>query len=538
MHSPSAARADMRLFVAALGLCAVLTGGWTLAGWPDLVRLRLPDTDDMMRLVQLRDWIGGQHWRDLTQHRMGADGVAMHWSRLGDLGPLALLLAFGPWLGQAGAERAMVIAWPALLLLAYLLLSARIAMRLGAPAGIAMVLAALAWPATWVFMPGRIDHHGLQIVLLLTMLAATLAPAGVAAGAIAGAAAGASLILGVETAPLLALLLATALFAAWRDPAHERARLLGTGGALLAVTALGAWARPFAWSEGLCDGFTADAARAATVGAGALLGCALVPVRLSAGHRLAAFGAIGVVSLAMLTSTAPACLADPYAALAPELRLRWLSQVGEAQSVFAAPLSTTLAYLGVGMAGLVAACAAAQADRSARWPILALLIGAALLLACHQLRAAHLAAALAPPALAHMVARARAAGTPRTVAAWLASVGIVYAGVGSATAARSDAGSGGACAIEAGIATLAALPPGLVLAPIDLGPAILAETPHRVLAAPYHRNEVGNLAALRALAGERPATATGADYRLDCSGVRALRDEPRREPLAVTSTPD
>jgi hypothetical protein len=35
--------------------------------------------------------------------------------------------------------------------------------------------------------------------------------------------------------------------------------------------------------------------------------------------------------------------------------------------------------------------------------------------------------------------------------------------------------------------TLAALPPGLVLGPLDLGPAILANTPHSIVAAPYHR---------------------------------------------------
>ena len=44
-------------------------------------------------------------------------------------------------------------------------------------------------------------------------------------------------------------------------------------------------------------------------------------------------------------------------------------------------------------------------------------------------------------------------------------------------------------------AALAALAPGVVLAPIDLGPRILTTTAHRVLAAPYHRNAAGNRAA-------------------------------------------
>jgi len=41
------------------------------------------------------------------------------------------------------------------------------------------------------------------------------------------------------------------------------------------------------------------------------------------------------------------------------------------------------------------------------------------------------------------------------------------------------------------------LPKGRVMAPIDLGPAILAETNHDVFAAPYHRNNDGNLAMLK-----------------------------------------
>ena len=44
---------------------------------------------------------------------------------------------------------------------------------------------------------------------------------------------------------------------------------------------------------------------------------------------------------------------------------------------------------------------------------------------------------------------------------------------------------------------LARLPAGVVLAPIDMGPGILRRTGHAVVAAPYHRNNAGNLAALR-----------------------------------------
>src|ERR1700752_4875323 len=52
-------------------------------------------TDDAMRLVDVRDFLAGQSWFDLTQHRLSPpEGVAMHWSRLIDL-PLAMLIRAG-----------------------------------------------------------------------------------------------------------------------------------------------------------------------------------------------------------------------------------------------------------------------------------------------------------------------------------------------------------------------------------------------------------------------------------------------------------
>ncbi|MDE2471426.1 MAG: hypothetical protein KGL35_22530 [Bradyrhizobium sp.] len=44
------------------------------------------------------------------------------------------------------------------------------------------------------------------------------------------------------------------------------------------------------------------------------------------------------------------------------------------------------------------------------------------------------------------------------------------------------------------------------MAPIDLGPAILAQTNHEVFAAPYHHNNDGNLATLNPMLA-RPSAA-------------------------------
>src|SRR3546814_13905610 len=58
--------------------------------WPAIAALRLADTDDAMRMAQVRDLLAGQGWWDLTQYTVNpADGgVLMHGSRIVDA-PLA-----------------------------------------------------------------------------------------------------------------------------------------------------------------------------------------------------------------------------------------------------------------------------------------------------------------------------------------------------------------------------------------------------------------------------------------------------------------
>ena len=78
------------------------------------------------------------------------------------------------------------------------------------------------------------------------------------------------------------------------------------------------------------------------------------------------------------------------------------------------------------------------------------------------------------------------------------------------------------CFQSSNVRRLAALPPGLVAADIDLGPYIVALSPHRVVAAPYHRLEKGilaNHAIFTGAPGEALAAAARARRRL-CGAVR------------------
>jgi len=68
------------------------------------------------------------------------------------------------------------------------------------------------------------------------------------------------------------------------------------------------------------------------------------------------------------------------------------------------------------------------------------------------------------------------------------------------------------------------LPKGRVMAPIDLGPMILADTDHAVFAAPYHRNNDGIVAMLKLMLAPGPTARQilsdrRVDYVVTCSAA-------------------
>ncbi len=494
---------DWREIALAAAVAALLTLAWAIADWASLSALILPDPDDMMRLAQIRDWLGGQAFADLTQYRLGG-GLAMHWSRLPDLVPAALIAAMEPLAGRHGAELAAVIAWPAALFAAALALLAGIARRLSGAAAagpIALLLGALAYPATGFFMPGRIDHHGLQLVLLLVAGRAMLAAPSGRAGLVAGLAIAASLAIGLESAPLCAIMMAV-IASRWVFSGDDRGTILaGAGIGLGGGTALAALLlAPRAWPATLCDAFTPPIAWLAILAGGLLVAVGVLPALDTKPRRI---GALAIAGLALAAATpliAPACLAGPYGAVPPLLRALWLDHVAEAQPLFGTPPGVVIGYAGLMFAGLVAAVVRAARNRSdaASWRWLALLAGAAVL-SCIQLRLAPFGAALAVPALAGMIVRARARGRPlATVATWAGSAGILYPlAAGALPVSRLKEPARAPCLTSANLRHVAESGTGRVAVPLDMGAYVLATSRRPVLAAPYHRNVAADLAHYR-----------------------------------------
>ncbi len=503
-------------------LALLLTCVWAWRDWAALSVLRLPDTDDVMRLQQIRDWLGGQGVGDLAQHRLGAVGLEMHWSRLPDLVPGVIIAVLTPVAGAHAAELVAVILWPLLLFAVALMLVAAIARRVAVSAPVAVIVAALAYPASALFLPGRIDHHGLQLVLLLVLVRAVIGPGGWRCGAAAGVASVASLVVGMETAPFLALGGGVVVLRWVVAGQGERARLLGYGAALVGGLALAALLfRTSGWSVATCDAFAAPLWRAAQVAAVAPLALALV-ARGMASPRARLITAFVVVDVALVAALAlsSACL-SPYGGVDPLLERLWLARVAEAQPLFAAPLDHAIGYVGLALAGFAATMWQWRRTRDTGWAVLAGFQLAALALALVQLRGIYAGTLFAAPGLAALITYARERGPLALAAAWVVSAGFLYPALGSLVAPSPPAAT---CDGGLVLAQLAAEPAGTVAAPIDLGAYALAETPHRVLAAPYHRNAQGNLAVYRLIdlpvgAARVEAQRLRVDLIADCGGA-------------------
>lgn len=531
------ARLGPKLWALAVALGATLAALWTWSNWTELHHLQLPDTDDMARLQQVRDWLGGQAWGDLVQHRLG-DGVtgSLHWSRLADLGIAA-------WTSVAG-ERAAVILWPATLYILFLAQAGRLALRLGGreSAGPAIIVAALAFPAISMFVPGRIDHHGLQILLTLLLVDTVLRAPSARSGALAGLIVAVSLAIGLETAPQVACAMA-ALGLLWIiDGAPERSRLLLFGVALGGATLV--WwivAQPSVWSPLWCDGFTPASFEATLIAAGLFMIFGSLPP-LNRPFRLVLGGALGLTALALAYHTSSICLAGPYGATDPLLRRLWMDRIQEARGLFAGrgPF-IPVAFGALPVLGTIAAAWLAWRTRSSGWLIMLGFCALALIVTLFQVRGASMAAAVSIAPLAATVAWVRRERPALVVPAWLAALGIVWNLIGIAIRpVETPSAQGAGCDDWRTVEQLRALPLATFIAPIDAGAYILALTPHRVLAAPYHRNNAGNRAAYdfwltppdRARA---TATRWKAGYVLYCAGSFGAIDLDREGPGGVAA---
>jgi hypothetical protein len=500
-------RLSPRLYGLALAAIILLAYGLMLYGyWPDIRANRMHDPDDMMRLQQVRDWLAGQNWFDVTQYRIDPPrGLPMHWSRLLDVPIAAVILLVRPFAGQPIAEHVACVVVPFLTFAALAALVARITRQISGSDGLALLAAVFcgADPGSYALgHPMRIDHHGWQAVCALLIVSAVLGERNARCAALAGFAGAMWMHISLEGIVFSALC-GAGLGLRWvQQPTRERFVLPAYLGALtLASLTL------FLVAHGgsLFDRTFCDAVSPVhmTLFALATLG-SMAALRWTGARAMARLAALGVTAMACATLYklwAPQCGAGAFAMLTPlDVRL-WYSLVAEGQPIWHEPLREVIAWLGfplIGLAGLVVAL------RSSPRPILAdygfLLLGATAI-GVFVLRAGAVSNVLAIPGgllLLAMVSRRIQASTraafrvPAQTAAVLLLLPITPA-VTAVVAIPSPDGEAQAakafnsCTDLARFRRLDQFPASLWLVDLDFASAVVAGTRHSVIAASYHR---------------------------------------------------
>jgi len=500
-------RGNLPLLLIWLAVCAVLvlvTRGQiaTGIGW---------DPDDQLRMVQLRDWLGGQSWFDTTQYRIGEpDSQPMHWPRWIEL-PLALVfLLLKPVFGAASAETAAMVIVP----LVTLGLAMWLVMKIAEPvfdrniAILAAALTATAVPIVAQIRPMRVDHHGWQIVLALTALWTMFWPEKRKGGIALGAALALWLSISLEGLPLSAAFVVLLVWR-WVVQTEEGVRLFWTLLSFLIASFILYLASQggFDIAINYCDALSPAHLLACAAGAAVILpAIRWLPANIML--RVGRLAIAGIAALAVLYSLAPQCMGGAFSTMDPIVREYWLVNVLEGLPIWYQNGKTMVTLLGgsiiVGLVSLLYILRTRPdgIDRSKLF-VLGYAFLWALLLSLFVQRATAVAAAFALPLMAWAVHQAfvRARALRRPLSRIFATAAVVFLVLpGPLAVALFHAVSEDeepveispeslACKSDDSLARLNGLPRSNILAPLDFGPRLLLLTPHSVLATSHHRND-------------------------------------------------
>ncbi|MFL6788112.1 MAG: AcrB/AcrD/AcrF family protein [Sphingomicrobium sp.] len=507
----------------------------------DIRFFNLGDTDDNMRMMQVRGLLHGQGWFDLRQHRMNPPfGANIHWSRLVDLPIAGLILLTKPLVGGAGAERIAVAIAPLLPLLLLMFSLALTMKRLVHEKAWPLPIIGLlcAYSTIGMFAPLRIDHHGWQLAFLGLALSAMADPKRARGGAVLGLASGLSLAIGMEMLIYLALL-GGATVLLWVADRDQRKRLATYAGALVATT--GAGFLIFASEanrQAVCDALSPVWLSDAVVGGAVMFGLALFRAdswRIRLGAAVIAGGIVaGFHALAW-----PNCL-QRLEGVSPEATRLWLDHVREARPFYRHAWRIGTIALALPVTGLLGwglliwrAWRQGIEGRDLLYRTLAVALPSvmALTLLFWQIRAAPAAQMMALPAATALIVIV-AAPWLQSPQLWkhAAAILLVLLAFGAAipltlqlvpaeksSPARAKVSQANRrCPSLAALAAINAQPKGIVFTYIDLGPRLIVATHHDAIGGPYHRNDRAIADVMTAFRGDEPqAHRIISEYRSD-----------------------
>jgi hypothetical protein len=498
---------------------------WMLVFWAGVVAwylwqrqgniywLVLGDTDDNMRLMQVRALLAGQGWYDLRQYRLdpALGGFDIHWSRIVDLPIAGLILLLKPFLGTEGAERwacGLAPLIPLTVTMTGLTLTVR---RLIAPYAwpLALVILMGCTSTMTMYAPMRIDHHGWQLACLALTVAGLADRRRARGGATVGLSSALSLTIGLEMLPYCAM--AGAIIALrWVWDAGDARRMQVYGLSLAGGSALGFALFASNANQALrCDALTPVWLAVMTAAGALLFGLSLLSLA-NRWVRLALAAVAGAAIVAGFALLFPQCLARPEQ-VSDELARIWLNNVREARPIYKHPLKTAfpiaaLPILGI-LGALVATWRARRSEAAVAWAAIALFTTFAGAMLLWQIRAGPAAQMLSVPGAAALVwilvpwFLGRSWLPVRVIGSALAFLivsglftGLVIPYLPAAKGKGGKAGpdrvaqANAACARMSSLRPLNAIPPAILFAHVDLGPRLIVITHHNGIAGPYHRN--------------------------------------------------
>lgn len=545
-------------------LCVVLWFLYDRQG--NIYWLVLGDTDDNMRLMQVRAWLAGQGWYDLRNYRLdpALGGFDIHWSRLVDLPIAGLILAFKPFVGTATAERWACGLAP-LLPLALAMTGLSLAVR--------RLIAPWAWPIALIVLMGctstmsmyaplRIDHHGWQLAFLALTVAGLADPKRARGGATVGLSSAASLTIGLEMLPYCAMAGAIiALRWIWDREDVRRMQVYGLtlgGGSALGFALFASNANQVL----RCDALT-PVWLSVMIAAGALLFGLSLLNPANRWIRLALAALAGGVIVAGFALLFPQCLGRPEQ-VSDELANTWLNNVREARPIYKHAFKTAfpmavLPVIGV-LGALLATWRARRSEALVGWAAIALFTAFASAMLLWQVRAAPAAQLLAVPGSTALlvVVVPWFLGLKAPLARWIGEVPAMVLGVvlrvfgtvaaflllsglwaglvvpwfsadkgtrpGKPAPPDKVAAANAACARLSNLRVLDDIPAATIFTHVDLGPRLIVTTHHNGIAGPYHRNGRAILDVHHAFTWPTPnfrpiAKAHGAQYLLVCPNM-------------------
>ncbi len=483
-----------------------------LTAIPMIWNRQFADGDDIMRLIQVRDWLAGQSWFDVTQHRIDAPfGAVMHWSRLVDV-PLAMIVwPLSPIIGQAAAEQVAAVLVPLLTLFVVMLLIGRMAWRLfdEEATTLACIVVALSAPLLYQLRPMRIDHHGWQIACALLAVNALMARDARRGGWIAGAALALWLSISMEAMPMVIAICGIALVR-WLRCWGDRQWLVSILQSLAVCSgALYLLTHGTAAGGELCDAIAP--AHLAALGVMALGATGLGRVEVSRPWLfvLLVLGSTGLASVLVLLQIAPQCAGGSFGGMDQVAHDMWLANVSESKPIWDHPLDLMVQILLPPVLAIIVCLRLAMQSGAwlHRWHLeYAALIAAAMIFAIALPRSCGVVIGLAAVPLGYQLRlwlrslrtlhkpRKQAMAVAGIVAALLPALPLTLlmqaAPAQSAAPADATLAQNSACDLDAALPAIGGKA-ATILAPIDMGPAILLDSPHSVVATAHHRAHRG-----------------------------------------------